>query len=496
MARYKDINYDQTRLLPVSFDKQILPGSFEYTVNRVIDELDLSVFDERYRNDETGRPAYAPDMLLKVILTAYSRGVTSSREIERLCHENVVFMALSGDSQPHFTTIAGFIAAMHEVIEPLFLEVLMVCDAMGLIGKEMFAIDGCKMPSNASKEWSGTHAELSRKEKKIGRAVGHMLGKHREEDERGGVDESMRAREQAHLEKLRQVRARIKKHLAATTDRMGHRGQPIKSNITDPGSATMRTSHGTVQGYIGVAAVDSKHQVIVASRAFGQPQEHRLLVPMIEAIPESLRTGSKLTADAGFCNTENVAYCEDKGIDAYIADNKFRQRDPRFATVSRHKPEHKRSHYFKPEHFHYDAGHERCHCPAGHEMWLQVRAVERKGRLYHGFQAYVNDCRHCVLQSKCMRVLPGRRGRQVSIRVDRHDAAVKPLDRMRRKIDSETGRYIYHQRIGTVEPVFGNVRATKRLDRFSLRGENKVNGQWQMYCLVHNIEKIQRYGLR
>ena len=135
MARYKDYNYKQTKLLPVDFAEQILPGSFEYTVTYLVDnELDLSVFESRYNNDETGCPAYDPAILLKIILAAYARGFTSSRSIERLCRENIIFMALSADSQPHFTTIANFISTMSDVIEPLFLEILMVCGNAGLIG--------------------------------------------------------------------------------------------------------------------------------------------------------------------------------------------------------------------------------------------------------------------------------------------------------------------------------------------------------------------------
>jgi transposase len=153
MARYKDYNYDQSKLLPINFSEQILPGSFEYTVNYLVDnELDLSVFESRYKNDETGSPAYDPAILLKIIFSAYARGYISSRSIERLCRENIIFMALSADSQPHFTTIASFISNMSDVIQPLFLEVLMVCGNAGLIGEEMFAIDGCKLPSNASKD--------------------------------------------------------------------------------------------------------------------------------------------------------------------------------------------------------------------------------------------------------------------------------------------------------------------------------------------------------
>ncbi len=157
MARYKEYDYSQGKFIPIHFDKQILPGTFEYTLHYLIDnEIDLSVFDLRYKNDETGAPAYDPAILLKIILYAYSKGITRSRQIAQCCKENVIFMALSADTHPHFTTIADFISTLDDEIIRLFLEVLMVCDEMGLIGKEMFAVDGCKMPSNASKERSGT----------------------------------------------------------------------------------------------------------------------------------------------------------------------------------------------------------------------------------------------------------------------------------------------------------------------------------------------------
>ncbi len=154
------------------FDKQILPGTFEYTLSYLIDnEIDLSLFDNRYNNDETGAPAYDPSILLKIVLYAYSRGIVSSRKIARCCQENIIFMALSSDTRPHFTTIADFISSMGNEVLSLFRDVLLICDEMKLIGKDMFAIDGCKMPSNASKEWSGTKAEFNQKKQKVERAI-------------------------------------------------------------------------------------------------------------------------------------------------------------------------------------------------------------------------------------------------------------------------------------------------------------------------------------
>lgn len=115
MARYKEYCYEQTKLIPIAFSNQILPGTFEYTLNHLIDhEFDLTVFEQRYHNDETGAPAYDPAILLKIVLYAYSRGITSSREIEQLCQENIIFMVLAADSHPHFTTIADFISSRSE----------------------------------------------------------------------------------------------------------------------------------------------------------------------------------------------------------------------------------------------------------------------------------------------------------------------------------------------------------------------------------------------
>jgi len=182
MAKYREYSYEQSLMLPIRLAEQLQPGTFEHTVNYLVDnEIDLTVFEPRYQNDETGAPAYDPAILLKIILFAYSRGIVSSRRIAQACGENVVFMALSGEIQSVFT------------------DVLSVCYTEGLIGKRMFAVDGCKISSNCSKEWSGTKAELRKKALKIEQSVRQLVNKHREEDHSGGepgqVDKEQKASE-------------------------------------------------------------------------------------------------------------------------------------------------------------------------------------------------------------------------------------------------------------------------------------------------------------
>jgi transposase len=96
MARYKDYSYNQMMMVPVSLADQLVPGTLEYAIHHVVEErLDLSIFEERYKNDETGRKAIDPKVLIKIILFGYSRGMISSRSLERACNENITFMALA-----------------------------------------------------------------------------------------------------------------------------------------------------------------------------------------------------------------------------------------------------------------------------------------------------------------------------------------------------------------------------------------------------------------
>jgi transposase len=508
MAKYRHYDYGQAKMLPVRFAEQILPGTFEHTLNRLIDErFDLSVFEARYKNDAVGAPAYDPAILLKIILYAYARGVTQSREIARLCQQNVVFMALSADSRPHFTTIAAFIARLDAEIISVFRDVLLVCDEMGLIGREMFAVDGVKLPSNASKEWSGTRADFGKKIEKMERAVEHLVRCHREADA-AGEDSPVQAARAKQIDTLETALAKVRGFLRCHEDQVGPSGRVRKSNITDPESAKMKTSKGVIQGYTGVAVVDAEHQIVVGAGAFGEGQEHGLLIPMLEHTRESfgkianepdVLDGAVLTADAGFHSEANLKYLEATGVEGYIADTLFRQRDPRFATAARHKPQPPEDpdRLFRPADFAFDEARRTCICPAGKRLYANGENVVINGYRGMKFCGAKRDCLPCSLRHRCLKHPDRTPTRQVVFFLGRAKGKPETYSaRMKRKIDSERGRYLYGRRLGTIEPVFANICHAHRLRRFSLRGKKKVNTQWLLYCMVHNIGKVQRYGER
>jgi transposase len=302
MPNFKPYNYNQTSMVVINFEEQIQAGTFEYAIHhRVEKKLDTSIFYPNYNNSETGRKAYDPVILLKFVLFAYSKGITSSREIQWNCENNIIFKALSCDSAPHFTTIADFISAHADEILNLFEQILLICDQQGLLGKELFAIDGCKMSSNASKEWSGTHKELHYKRDKIRRQMQHYMDEHQKYDKHQSFDHERQQRIQQSIETL------------------------------------------------------------------------------------------------------------DQGINAYVPDNKFRSRDPKFAAQKqKYGKRHQHNKKSTPgliaaSEFSFDPVLKTCECPSGNRLSLRSERQDEHGNLKLFFEERLLQCRNCDIKSQCMK---------------------------------------------------------------------------------------------
>jgi transposase len=503
MAKYKPYDYAQTVLVAVSLEEQLMPGTLEFAIHTLVEtRMDMSIFEGNYKNDETGRAAYDPKVLLKVVLLAYARGMVSSRKIEKACQENVTFMALLCGQKPDHSTIAAFVSSMKDEILPLFRDILLVCDQEDLLGGTVFALDGCRLPSNASKEWSGTIADLKRKKEKIEKKVMGLLEEQQEADTRGG-DASRQGSlgdtggRQRQIERLKRKAARIQKWLHEHEAKIGDKGKEVQSNITDSDSAKMITTHGTIQGYSGQILVDGKHQIVVHGDAFGKGQDSRHLEPMLDGAKETMERighsaeyfrGTRLTADADYHSSSSVAKCIDEGVDAYIPDKLYRRRDPRL------KPKRfllQRENKYRLEEFRYDTARDQYVCPGSKMIRLKAHKVRTAGNLYRIYAANQEDCDCCQLRHRCVAEGKGRR-KHLSVPIGTD--GIHLSKQMAAKIESEQGRRLYPERMKIVEPVFANLRIHKGLDRFTLRGKVKVTIQWLLYCMVHNIEKILHYG--
>lgn len=503
MAKYKPYNYSQSVLLPVYLDAQLMPGTLEFAIHTFVEHrLDMSVFDEKYNNDETGCAAYDPKVLLKVVLFAYARGIISSRKIERICKENVIFMALSCGQRFDHSTIAAFISSMKDQILPIFRDILLVCEQMNLLGSTMFALDGCKIPSNASKQWSGTIEELKNKKEKLEQKVRQLMDAQIEADKKGedGTSDSCfdRIDRENQIDRLEKKAARIEKWLSENEAKIGKTGKELKSNITDNDSCKMKTSPGTIQGYNAQALVDGKNQVIVHAEALGNGQDYGNVPPIIETAKKNMEKighsenyfeGKIFITDSNYHSRENLLKCEAERLDAYIPDVNFRKRDPRFSKQNRYKPNKVRR--FTQEEFAYDEENDQYICPNEKILRLRARKAHTRGIIARRYAADKRDCAECSLRDRCLLT---KKTKRKCLCIPIGGPAVNLSKKMQEKIDTDQGRRIYEQRLGMIEPVFANIRTHKRLDRFTLRGKIKVNIQWLLFCMVHNIEKTISYA--
>ena len=503
MAKYKKYDYKQMVMLPISLEDQLSPGTLEFAINYLVEtRMDLSCFDEKYKNDDMGRSAYDPKILLKIVLFAYSRGLIGSRRIEQACRENVTFMALCCGQKPDHSTIAAFVSSMKHEIGPLFCDVLLVCEEEGLLGGTFFALDGLKLPSNASKEWSGTHGQLQRKKEKLEAKVKLLLEEHEQEDK--GDDEPSgpgsfrsKASRERQIKRLQKQAERIEKWLSENDKKIGSNGKEISSNITDNDSGQMITSHGFIQGYNSQALVDDKHQVVVHAETFGTVSDHEHVAPLMAGAKENMKAighdedcfrGAIFVADTNYHSQSNLKTCQKMELDAYIPDRYFRRRDPRYATQKRYWPKKKK---FRLDDFHHDEAADQYTCPDGKRLKVKLKELYRNGLVYRVYIAEKKDCQRCALRLRC---LTGRGAKRKYLWVPIAVQLTNLSRRMAGKVDTEMGRKIYPRRIAISEPVFANIRTHKHLDRFTLRTKIKVDIQWTLYCMVHNIGKIANYG--
>lgn len=504
MAKFKPLNENQLVMLPVSLQDQIVPGTLEHTISRVVDEhLDLSVFDARYNNDKTGATAIHPKILLKVILLAYARGMISSRQIERACQENILFIALSYGHAPDHSTIASFISSMQTEVQTIFSNVLLVCEGMGLLDGTHFSLDGVKLSANVSKEWSGTLKDLKHKRDKLKEKLQRVMAEHAQADKQPELE----AQRQKKQEKRLQLQvARLNDFLKDREPKRGSDGREIQSNAVDNESVKMPCSHGVLQGYNAQALVDSKNQIILAAEAFAS-QDHENLQPMLEDAKKNLQAIGKdqtyfeqkqLTADSNYHSLNSLTVCRDENIDAYIPDIQFRKRNAHFAGQTRFKngvhgrqPTATKTTRFTLADFSFDADRQLYICPQGQELTCHARNQVNRLRSYDIYHARVEDCAACPLRARCLSKANTSR-RYLSVQAGHQPPNL--IDKMKAKIDSEQGKRIYARRLGIVEPVFANICVHKHMSRLTLRSKAKVDVQWRLFALVHNLGKIHTFG--
>lgn len=347
---FRSWDVDQGWLLPPSVHEFVPAGHLAHFVRDTVREgLDLSAILGTY-DEERGYPPYHPGMMVALLLYGYSRGVYSSRRLAQACEERVDFMAVTGLNRPDFRTISEFRRRHLKALSELFVQVLKLCQAAGLVKLGHVAVDGTKLKANASRHKAMSYGRMKQVEPKLAAEVRAWLDQAEAADlaEDGEHGESLRgdetpewmANKQRRLERIRQAKAQLEAEAAlepadfdpdgpGPSSGMRQRGTrktfnqapPDKAqrNFTDPDSRIQPCGGSFVTGYNGQIAVDGAHQIIVAQRLATNPADFAALTPLVDQAKANLgRKLKEVSGDTGFATEANLAAMDERKIRAYL----------------------------------------------------------------------------------------------------------------------------------------------------------------------------------
>ena len=455
-------NQDQMDLFPPSVQSLICDDHLCRVVNDVVKELNLSCLYKKVSRE--GNPPYHPAMMLKIIFYAYAKGLFSSRKIAEAVKENLPFIFLAAWQKPDFRTISDFRKNNIKELDILFAQIVQLCKQLGMVKIGHVAIDGTKIKANAS---DARTYDSERIEEEIKRWLEQAEAVDQKEDQLYGSDKTGNEIP----EDIRDPKKRIEK--LKKLKKQLEQGDREKINKTDPDAVFMKMSGSIKTAYNAQAAVDSTHQVVVASDVTNDAADVDQLLPMIDQAEENLSEQiDQCSADAGYSSGENLKAMENRKIDAYIPDREYQAQQ-------RGKPVND----FHKDSFVYDEKLDSYICIEGQRLsfsHLQQRKGKAPLRIYRG-----GNCHACRFFGICTKSKTGRS-------ISRHPYE-KELRQMRQKLDSESGKAIYGKRKYTVEPPFGHIKTIMGFTNFLLRGKQKVRGEFKLVTIAHNLRKIWLY---
>jgi transposase len=426
----------------------------------VIPQLDLSAFHQHYAREMRGQPPFDVTMMVTLVVYAYAVGVRSSRKVAAACERNLAFLAIVGAEPPDFRTISDFRKIHRAAMKPLFLEVLRLAGAMGMVQLGNLSTDGTKMGANASRHKAMSYGYMNKEIERLEAEIGQLLNQAEQLDAEQDAELGSRRgdelpdelkRREDRLLKIQEAKARLEAEARVKAEeeqrrrdeeqaqreaegrqRRGKEPAPIdptpeakaQTNFTDPEAKIMKQSNkGFDYSYNAQAVVDGAEQIIVAAEVTNQANDKQQGVPMARAALDNVTTAGierpkaadgtptpiPNTADTGYFSEKAVEELAKMGMDPHVATGRQKHHE---ATVP----------------------------PVAGKPAVQESAKEK----------------------------------------------------MQHKLRSATGKLLYAARKHIVEPVFGMIKSARGIRKFLLRGLEKVSAEWQLICLTHNLLKIWR----
>ena len=482
------VSSDHVFLLPPRVDEWLPAEHLARVIDQAIDVLDLSAVEATVHQTGAGAPAYHPKTLLKLFTYGYLTQRFSSRRISAACREDLAMMWLARLEQPKHSALAEFRRRHVDDLPGWMAQIVLLCADLGMVGLRLGAIDGTKLKADASKHKAMSYARMQEVIPELEAEIAQWVAAHGVADDQEATPADLPAdrleRLQERLARIRQAKAELEARWADAHPQDPTPPDQTQENFTDPESHIMVTkTQGVQQAYNAQIAVDADEGVIVAQTLSDHPNDMQELIPTLEAVVDVMegRQFDQITADAGYFSANNVrAAEEDYHTDAYIAAGPDQWRKASGQTL------------FGTGQFSYDAEADAYHCPAEQTLpWHRVRTEAVGGEVVRTVHVYQGDratCGACPLKDQCL--TPKQ---SVKVIMRGPDDAVR--DAMKTKIRTEDGDRIYRTRKGQVEPAFGIIKETLGFRQFSLRGQQKVRGEWALVCMTYNLRKIgQKIG--
>lgn len=460
MGRYVSNGTDrkQIKLLPPALEEMISEENPVRVIDMLVDSLDLCTLGFRYaRPQAVGRKPYNPADLLKLYLYGYFNGVRSSRKLERECGRNIEVMWLLNELKPDYRTIADFRKDNITCLKKVFQHFSLVCNELGLYGKEIIAIDGSKFRANNARKKNLSKGRLAKMLAYFEQAAARYLALLEQGDagEEGGSAAYSRSELKEKLEK-------INRRLAALTPLQEQVDKSGEVSLSDPDARLMSANNrGYDVAYNMQTAVDAKNHLIVAVDVTNNPADQGQLYPMAEQAQEELGVKEiTVLADKGYYRGECLQQCEDHGITALVA----KQNPP--ATTGNTA--------YTLDQFQYDKGNDWYICPQGEKL-CKVSEDTAKNKLYR-----TKACKTCRHKEECTK---NKRGRQIT--QGQYQGVMIRTDE---RLAQNKSRYKQRQRI--VEHPFGTIKRSLGYTYFLLRGREKVKGEAILHCFVYNLKRV------
>jgi len=467
---FKEYDQEQRFLLPLSVEDFVGEDHLARVINEVVNRLDLTALYTRY--SELGCSAYHPQLLLKVLFYGYATGERSSRKLAHRLASDVAYLYLAGMQRPDFRTINRFRQEHLGLLQGLFVQIVRLCQALGMVRVGLIALDGTKVKANASLRQSLNQEKLIEGLAEVEEKIQQLLAEAADTDEQ---EDAAEGEEQSGYEVPKELRdARLRQErLVQAQAQLAASGRK-RINLTDPEAPVMKQAQQQWQpSYNGQVAVDAQQGVIVAAMVSTCSADQEALPELVnQTIAITETAPEEVVADAGFAAADNYLKLADQDITGYIPDAKD-------VSVQRGTAQHPE---FKRQQFTYDQNHDTYRCPQGKTLGYHNTQKNKQGipiQIYQGV-----DCPACLRRSECTTAEYRRISR------DPREAVVQE---MRERVNSETGKERLELRKQLVEPIFGHFKQNWKYRDFLLRGKAKVTGEFLLFCIAHNLKKMEQW---